>query len=231
MSKAYKTEAVARQQASKKHGKNWEENWSILETNEGFEIVEKLPEENLDEIVPENDLPEEEAPENAAPSMLAGLVNGMLNPETVPSVPVPPKKEAEKTGKTIEPNRPEQNGLKRPSKGSTCCIIWDTCDKITEQKTSTCTSAELFNALQGYNECTLRTQYARWRQFNGITGRLPGQTKTAKLPPEFQDALDTLVSQINEESVESLQACKTPNELVAWLANNAKAFDKVEASE
>lgn len=235
MSKTYKTEAIARQQASKKYGKNWEENWSILESDEGFEIVAKLVEDQAAENQaaenqsPENQAedeqaPEEQAPENQAPSMLSGLVNGMLNPGSVPPVPEQPKKEAEKTGKTIEQNRPEQNGLKRPSKGSTCCIIWDTCDRITTEKATTCTSAELFNALQGYNECTLRTQYARWRQFNGITGRLPGQTKTAKLPPEFQDAVDTLESQISEDGVESLKACKTPNELVAWIASAAKYF-------
>ena len=233
MSKAYKTEAVARQQASKQHGKNWKEKWSILESDEGFEIVAALPENQA----PEAELPETQAPETQAdepetdeptettgPSMTATLVDNMLNPDDVPAPPEAPKKEAEKTGKTIEPNRPEQNGLKRPSKGSTCCIIWDTCDQITSEKAATCTSAELFNALQGYNDCTLRTQYARWRQFNGITGRLPGQSKTAKLPPEFQDALDTLESFIHPEGVDSLKACKTPNELVAWIASAANYF-------
>lgn len=225
MSKAYKTEAVARQQASKQHGKNWEENWSILESDEGFEIVAALPEDQaVEDQADEPEVAETEEPENQAPSMLSGLVSNMLNPETVPPAPELPKKEAEKTGKTIEANRPEQNGLKRPSKSSTCCIIWDTCDRITSEKAATCTSAELFNALQGYNDCTLRTQYARWRQFNGITGRLPGQSKTAKLPPEFQDAVDTLESQISEDGVESLKACKTPNELVAWIASAANYF-------
>ena len=225
MSKAYKTKAVARQQASKQHGKNWEENWSILESDEGFEIVEALLEDQaVEDQADEPEVAETEEPENQAPSMLSGLVNGMLNPGSVPPVPELPKKEAEKTGKTIEANRPEQNGLKRPSKGSTCCIIWDTCDRITSEKAATCTSAELFNALQGYNDCTLRTQYARWRQFNGITGRLPGQSKTAKLPPEFQDSLDTLESFIHPEGVDSLKACKTPNELVAWIASAAKYF-------
>lgn len=225
MSKVYKTEAVARQQASKQHGKNWVEKWSILEDDEGFTIVANLPEDQaVEDQADEPEVTETEESENQAPSMLSGLVHGMLNPGSVPPVPEQPKKEAEKTGKTIEPNRPEQNGLKRPSKGSTCCIIWDTCDKITSEKAATCTSAELFNALQGYNDCTLRTQYARWRQFNGITGRLPGQSKTAKLPPEFQDALDTLESFIHPEGVDSLKACKTPNELVAWIASAANYF-------
>lgn len=228
MSKAYKTEAVARQQASKQHGKNWVEKWSILEDDEGFTIVANLPEDQaVEDQADEPEVTETEESENRAPSMLAGLVNNMLNPEDVPAPPEQPKKEAEKTGKTIEPNRPEQNGLKRPSKGSTCCIIWDTCDQITSEKAATCTSAELFNALQGYNDCTLRTQYARWRQFNGITGRLPGQSKTAKLPPEFQDAIDALMDKIPEDKVDAikaLEACKSPTDLVAWIAHNAVNF-------
>lgn len=255
MSKTYKTAAIAKTQATKQHGKNWEENWSILESEEGFEIVVKLPEETEpDNSNPENlwetvaqigdtgssqvladeigsgDPTDEEIDESnasAAPSMLAGLVGNMLNPEKVPAAPVAAKTPVEKTGKTIEPNRAEQNGLKRPSKGSTCAIIWDTCDRITSEKGSTCTSAELFNALQGYNDCTLRTQYARWRQFNGITGRLPNQQKQTKLPAEWQDAIDTLMDKIPEDKVDAikaLEACKSPADLVAWIAHNAVNF-------
>lgn len=256
MSKTYKTESVAKTQATKQHGKNWEENWFIFESEEGFEIVAKLPEPpaevvvQMDQTEPEaapqigdtgssqvladeigmDDPTDEEIDESNAPqngSVCSTLFGAMLNPETIPQAPAAPKKEAEKTGKTIEPNRAEQNGLKRPSKGSTCAIIWDTCDRITSEKGSTCTSAELFNALQGYNDCTLRTQYARWRQFNGITGRLPGQTKTAKLPPEFQDAVDTIrvrIADDNTKAIESLEACKTPNDFIAWIAANASSF-------
>jgi hypothetical protein len=221
---AYKTEAVAKQQASKKFGKNWTKTYSILESDEGFEIVAKLAE------LPEAPNSEPEDLEESLPqsgSVCSTLFGAMLNPESVPAAPAPaPKKEAEKTGKTIEANRPEQNGLKRPSKGSTCCIIWDTCDRISAEKESTCTSAELFNALQGYNECTLRTQYARWRQFNGITGRLPGQNKAAKLPAEFDDAKDVLLSRIveNDAAYASLEAVKTAADLISWIANNSAAF-------
>lgn len=236
MSKTYKTASVAKTQATKQHGKNWEENWSILESEEGFEIVAKLPEPpeevvvQMEQTEPEAANSDEEELEESAPqkgSLMSSLIGNMMNPEKVPQAPAAPKKDVEKTGKTIEPNRAEQNGLKRPSKGSTCAIIWDTCDRITSEKGSTCTSAELFNALQGYNDCTLRTQYARWRQFNGITGRLPGQTKTAKLPPEFQDAVDAIrvrIAEDNVKAIESLEACKTPNDFIAWIAHNAVNF-------
>ena len=236
MSKTYKTASVAKTQATKQHGKNWEENWSIFESEEGFEIVAKLPEPPAEVVVqmeqtePEAANSDEEELEEVAPqngSLMSSLIGNMMNPETIPQAPAAPKKQAEKTGKTVEQNRPEQNGVKRPSAGSTCAIIWDTCDRITSEQVHTCTSAELFNALQGYNECTLRTQYARWRQFNGITGRLPNQQKQTKLPAEWQDAIDALMDKIPEDKVDAikaLEACKSPVDLVAWIAHNSVNF-------
>lgn len=221
--KSYKTEQIAKQQASKKFGKDWEQTHLIQPGVDGFTIVEKLPEAPAQVEVAEDE------PVSSAPSMLAGLVGQMLNPESVPAAPKveQPKKQAEKTSKPIDQNRPEQNGLKRPSAGSTCAIIWDTCDRITSETEHTCTSAELFNALQGYNECTLRTQYARWRQFNGITGRLPNQQKQTKLPAEWQDAIDSLRVRIADDKVDAikaLEACKSPTDLVAWIAHNSVNF-------
>ena len=225
--KTYKTELSAKSQAARLHGKNWAENWVIVPSGDQFAIAAKQAEEKLEES--DSQIESEELPTNSAPSMLSGLIGNMLNPESVPQAPKveAPKKQAEKTGKTVEQNRPEQNGLKRPSAGSTCAIIWDTCDRITSETKHTCTSAELFNALQGYNECTLRTQYARWRQFNGITGRLPNQQKQTKLPAEWQDAIDSLRVRIADDKVDAikaLEACKSPTDLVAWIAHNSVNF-------
>lgn len=145
------------------------------------------------------------------------------------SQPAPTPKADEKpkgNGVKIEKDRPEQNGLKRPSAGSTCAIIWDTCDEISKTSGHTCTSAELFNALQGYNECTLRTQYARWRHFNGITGRLPNQQKTVKLPAEWGDAIDILSARLDKDStaIVDLQNASNPAELVAWIAKHGMSL-------
>ena len=219
---SYKTEQIAKQQASKKFGKDWEANYLIQPGVDGFTIVEKLAEPEVELEVSDDE------PVSNTPSILAGLVSQITDPkDNTPQVKPEPKATHEKTGKTVEQNRPEQNGLKRPSKGSICAIIWDTCDRITSEQGSHCTSAELFNALQGYNECTLRTQYARWRQFNGITGRLPDQQKQTKLPAEWQDAIDALIGKIPEDKVDAikaLEACKSPTELVAWIAHNSVNF-------
>ena len=137
MSKTYKTAAIAKTQATKQHGKNWEENWSILESEEGFEIVAKLPEQLptppeevilsqigdtgssqvLADEIGMGDPTDEEIDESNAQqncSFMSSLISNMLNPESVPQAPAASKKDAEKTGKTVEQNRPEQNGLKRP---------------------------------------------------------------------------------------------------------------------
>ena len=220
--KTYKTEQIAKQQASKKFGKDWEANYLIQPGVDGFTIVEKLAEPEVELEVSDDE------PVSNTPSILAGLVSQITDPkDNTPQVKPEPKATHKKTGKTVEQNRPEQNGLKRPSKGSICAIIWDTCDRITSEQGSHCTSAELFNALQGYNECTLRTQYARWRQFNGITGRLPDQQKQTKLPAEWQDAIDSLRVRIADDKVDvikALEACKSPAELVAWIAHNSVNF-------
>ena len=217
---AYKTESAAKTQASKKHGKNWAESYSLIQGDEGWEIVAKeleteLPQEDAEKL-------EESMPQNGG--ICSSLFGAMINPVEALEPVKEPKKDIAKTTKVVEQNRVEQNGLKRPSKGSTCAIIWDTCDKITLESEATCTSAALFGALQGYNECTLRTQYARWRQFNGITGRLPGQNKPSnKLPVEFADVIDGLSARISEDKPEiiaSLTACKTPAELVTWMSAN-----------
>ena len=174
-----------------------------------------------DEIGSEDPTDEEIAESNAPSSLLAGLVSQITDPVVAPSAPVAPKTTPEKTGKTIEANRVEQNGLKRPSTGSTCALIWAACDRITSEKGSTCTSGELFAACNGLNECTLRTQYARWRQFNGVTGRLPGQTKSQKVPAEFTEVLEQLAARLSSDDAKaSLELVKNSDELVTWLAAN-----------
>lgn len=181
-----------------------------------------------DEVGASDPTDEEIAESNTtpAPGSMASMIGNMLGSVPVPEVPQNGQtQEPQKQGNKIEQNREERNGLKRPSKGSTCEIIWRTCDQITETKGSSCTSGELFQALPGYNDCTLRTQYARWRQFNGITGRLPGQTKQTgpKVPEQFAEVLDSLNARISEDKKEvrdALLACKDANELVVWMSSN-----------
>lgn len=62
----------------------------------------------------------------------------------------------------------EQNGVKRPKSNSVTGIAWATFDKMKEQGTE---FKVVFEQLQsnGMNPSTIRTQFAHWRKFNGIS--------------------------------------------------------------
>jgi hypothetical protein len=65
-----------------------------------------------------------------------------------------------------------QNGVTRPGKETICGQVFEVADKITTEQSHTATIAEVKSALPKLNDHTVKTQYARWRQFNGIVGRL-----------------------------------------------------------
>jgi hypothetical protein len=75
----------------------------------------------------------------------------------------------------IEKNRPELNGVKRPSAGTICAHVWEIATGLSnignvsvKPSLSQVVKASL---AVGINQYTARTQYARWRVFHGITGR------------------------------------------------------------
>ena len=80
----------------------------------------------------------------------------------------------------IEKSHPEQNGVKRPSPGTVCARVWDLTASMSEVSefgiahSKIATLSQVIKAAEalGINKFTARTQYARWRVFNGLTGRL-----------------------------------------------------------
>lgn len=94
------------------------------------------------------------------------------------------KKEAEKAAKeqakldaqaARESNRmPEQNGIRRPKPDTLCGKAWGIFDQVSGKNGAPASigeSMELAKA-QGLNEANVRAEYARWRKFHGITGRI-----------------------------------------------------------
>lgn len=71
--------------------------------------------------------------------------------------------------------RQTKNNITRPAKGTTTGQIWDIADEISASKNGQgfASIAELRERaeLKQTNENTLKTQYARWRSFNGLKGR------------------------------------------------------------
>lgn len=69
---------------------------------------------------------------------------------------------------------PEQNGIRRPKAETLCGKAWGIFDSVSEKNAAPASigeSMELAKA-QALNEANVRAEYARWRKFHGITGRI-----------------------------------------------------------
>lgn len=76
--------------------------------------------------------------------------------------------------KPAKVSQPKQNDVTRPKSGTQCGKLWDIFDGLSAEAgspTAIAKSLELARA-QGYNDSTTRTQYARWRKYNGVSGRI-----------------------------------------------------------
>lgn len=86
-----------------------------------------------------------------------------------------------KPAKSARVTRIEQNGIKRPlATGGICDQMWTAMERITAEQGSPCTIAQAKAACAQFNQTNLMGEYASWRKFNGITGRLPTAPKTPK---------------------------------------------------
>lgn len=69
-----------------------------------------------------------------------------------------------------------RNGITRPGANTKTGAIWDAADEISVkhpgQTAATIAELKAHPALRGMNDHTIKTQYARWRQFHGVKGRV-----------------------------------------------------------
>lgn len=81
---------------------------------------------------------------------------------------------AEKAAAKEANKMPEQNGIRRPKPNTETGKVWALADSISANLGQPTPIANLLAAgqAQGLNDSTIRTQYARWRVFHGITGRV-----------------------------------------------------------
>ena len=76
------------------------------------------------------------------------------------------------TGLKIEKDRPEQNGVCRPSAGGKCRAIWDHCDEMYAKGVTPMPKLIKEAAKQkGWNENNAVIEMYQWRKFHGVTGR------------------------------------------------------------
>lgn len=85
-----------------------------------------------------------------------------------------PKHASSPTGRKIQKDRPEANGVKMPSEGTLCRAVWDFCDHVASSEgVSEVTAKVIKQAAQdkGWNPNNATIEYYNWRKFHGITGR------------------------------------------------------------
>ena len=83
-----------------------------------------------------------------------------------PASPAAPR--VSRKGYTIQKEREERNGVKRPSEGTICGAVWAEFDKNPEIKAGEL--AALADA-NGWNRTNVSCEFYAWRKFMGIKGR------------------------------------------------------------
>lgn len=83
-----------------------------------------------------------------------------------PAAPAVPR--VSRKGYTIQKEREERNGVKRPSEGTVCGNVWAEFDKNPEIKAGDL--AALADA-NGWNRTNVSCEFYAWRKFMGIKGR------------------------------------------------------------
>lgn len=93
---------------------------------------------------------------------------------------------AEKKAAREASKMPEQNGVRRPKTDTKCGKVWTLIETIGEQMGQTPPVAYVMQhgKAQGFDDNTLKTQYARWKKFNGIEGRVATPMLDIKLPEQ-----------------------------------------------
>jgi hypothetical protein len=76
-------------------------------------------------------------------------------------------------GVTIEKDREERNGVKRPSKGGVCREVWDYLDLFQEMGPTLPTAKDVKAEApkHKWNPNNAMIEFYQWRKFNGISGR------------------------------------------------------------
>lgn len=80
------------------------------------------------------------------------------------------RKAAEREAK----KEPEQNGIRKPGVGTLCRAAWDIFDAVTLELGQTAPISYVLPVAldKGLNEANVKAEYARWKKYMGITGRV-----------------------------------------------------------
>lgn len=82
-------------------------------------------------------------------------------------------REKELKAKEREAKRmPMQNGVRRPKPDTLCGAVWQLADNLSAKLKQPVPVKQLVEAAPNSNLNMVKSQYARWRKFNGVTGRV-----------------------------------------------------------
>ena len=85
---------------------------------------------------------------------------------------------------------PIQNEVRRPKPETTCGKCWAVYDEMSNKRGQPVAIADAKKVLEsmGINEATIRTQYAHWRKYNGVTGRIESEKAPVAAVPVAPEA-------------------------------------------
>lgn len=134
---------------------------------------------------------------------------------------------------------PSQNGITMPKEGTNCANIWAKADEMSKAIQGPVAVGDLMDLLmkEGYNEATIKTQYARWRKFHGVTGRIESEAAKAKKAErdeakakrqEEREAKKAEREAEKKRKAEEREAAKAQKEAERKAKAEAKAKEKAE---
>ncbi len=138
------------------------------------------------------------ATSNAGAGVFGNLGRVLSNDLPPLAAPAVRGRAARETRYTIEKNRPEQNGIKRPSEGGICRQIWDALDEKRELDGTVPSLSSTKDALSELDQTTVSVQYYRWRKHHGITGRLDKNADAATDKPAGKTLGDKIGAVVGE---------------------------------
>lgn len=141
------------------------------------------------EVEPEKETEKVDEPEVVAPAVGGAFGSMMSALTTQRAAAQQPTAANGRGGYKVEKDRPEQNGVIRPSKDGKCRQVWDKCDELRAANGGEAPSAKQMREVSegmGWNTNNTMIEFYQWRKFNGITGRTaaPATAAAAKKASE-----------------------------------------------
>ena len=151
---------------------------------------------------PDTKTPEQLAAEKAAADNAAAEKKAAADAKKAQEAEEKAKKKAEQEAAKAAAKLPEQNGVTRPKPGTITGSVWDAADAISKNKGSPAAVSEVAAALPKVADATVKTQYARWRKFLGVSGRVQSAEDVAKAAAKAKaDAEKAAAKQVSAPAV------------------------------